>query len=50
MFIIVEHNGDYVMGFVTEFKSGEVKKFKTQLIAERYAIKNCAFEFKIIEL
>jgi hypothetical protein len=47
MFIILEHNGDY--GLMVNEK-GENETFDTYTKANEFAIKNCAFEYKIVEL
>jgi len=49
MFIILEHNGDYVMGLMMNEK-GENEIFDTYAKADEFAMKNCAFNYKIIQL
>jgi hypothetical protein len=49
MFIILEYNGNYVMGLMVK-ENGENETFDTREKAELFAKENCAFQFKIIEL
>ena len=49
MYVILEHNGDYIMGLMLK-ENGEKESFITEEEAKNFAIKNCAFEYKIIEL
>ena len=50
MFIILEHNGSYVMGLMINELTTEHEKFNIREEAETFAKENCAFEYKIIEL
>jgi hypothetical protein len=49
MFIILEHNGDYIMGVMID-EEGETEKFDTLKQAEKFAEKECAFEYKIVQI
>ena len=49
MFIILEHNGDYVMGVMIK-ENGENETFISKEGADAFAKVNCAFEYKIVEL
>lgn len=49
MFIILEHNGDYVMGVMMKADgSGDNETFDTEEEAEVFAKENCAFEYEIV--
>ena len=51
MYLILEHNGDYVMGIMMKDDGGdENMTFKTREEAEAFAGENCAFEYEIVEL
>lgn len=49
MFVILEHNGTYLMGLMVK-ETGENEVFETYEKAEVFAKENCAFEYKIVEL
>jgi len=49
MYIILEHNGNYVMGLMVDV-NGINETFDTREEAETFAKENCAFEYKIVEL
>jgi hypothetical protein len=49
MFIIIEHNGDYVVGLMIN-DEGDNATFNTREEAEAFAKENCAFEYKIIKI
>jgi hypothetical protein len=50
MFIVIEYNGEYIMGCVLDIKTSEIKKFKTEEKASEWCKNNCAFNYKIVEL
>jgi len=48
-YLILEHNGDYVMGLMLD-TNGDNLKFNTETEAEKYAETECAFNYKIVKL
>lgn len=49
MFIVIEYNGEYIMGFVLD-EDGSIVKFNSLEKASKWCEKNCAFQYKIVEL
>ena len=49
MYLILEHNGDYVMGLMLDI-NGDYQKFDTAEQTEKYAETECAFDYKIIKI
>ena len=50
MVLIIEWNGFHEGITFTLDSSGEPKKFDTSARAEKWAKKNCAFEYKVVEI
>jgi len=49
MWVIIEHNGSYIMGLCLD-EFGEVIQFNTEDEAQSWANENCAFNYKIVGL
>ena len=49
--LILEKNGEHIIGLtMTGDGEGNVIKFDTEKEAERYAKRNCAFEYVFVEV
>lgn len=51
MFIVISHiNGTCINLVLEDNDSGDVKEFTTETKAEEYAVKNCAWDWSVVEL